>query len=460
MQKIIYDCIVIGAGAAGLFYAACDESVRKGPCLILEKTNTPGQKLLISGNGMCNITHGGSIKDFVNCYGENGGKIRRCLFRHNNIELIDWLTNNGIPVIEREDGKVFPKSMKAGDVLQMLLRKAKQNGFELRCKYEVTGIRILNKSNDGTKFTSSDKNNDDSTDTCVLTDNLIRISTSKEDLYTRKLVIATGGASIPQTGSDGSFFKVLKRDLAIDITSLKPALVPVYVENYIFRSISGISFDDVLLSFGKIKIRGALLFTHKNLSGPAALHMSQYIKAGDIITADFLPDMNYENVFQQLKKDHSGNNLSPANYIAQTFRIPKAFAKIICDKALTDPDLNAEKNTSGNNINREISTDKKNIREKKSVENITKKFSALSNKDMARMTDLLKKHAFSVSGTGGFKEAMVTSGGVCLSELNLSEMTLKKHPNIKVIGEALDVNGDTGGYNLQFAYSSAKAAVE
>ena len=100
-----YNCIIVGAGAAGLFYAAADET--EGRKLIIEKTSRPGQKLLMSGNGMCNITHGGSIKDFIAHYGDKGAKIRTCLYKHSNLELMQFMENADVPLTERPDGKLF-----------------------------------------------------------------------------------------------------------------------------------------------------------------------------------------------------------------------------------------------------------------------------------------------------------------------------------------------------------------
>lgn len=138
-----YDCIVIGAGSFGLFYCAsenlkCGASGRK---IILEKTPRPGQKLLMSGNGMCNFTHGGSIKDFIAHYGNNGHLIRNCLYKHNNLEFREMMEMIGVPSTERQDSKIFPASMKASDVLDALLSTVEKGGWELKCNASVSGIR-------------------------------------------------------------------------------------------------------------------------------------------------------------------------------------------------------------------------------------------------------------------------------------------------------------------------------
>ena len=395
-----YNCIIIGAGAAGLFYAAADET--EGRKLIIEKTSCPGQKLLMSGNGMCNITHGGSIKDFIAHYADNGSNIRTCLYKHSNLELMQFMEHAGVPLMERPDGKIFPASMKAADVLDALLAKAYRNGFAFLYDCAVTGLNTESKSSepDGVRVSLSDG----------------------RTLRTRKLVIATGGASYPATGSDGSFMEILKEDLNITVTVLKPALAPVFVENYPYGELSGISFDDVAVSCGGHTRRGPMLLTHKGFSGPAILHISQYVKPGAQMTINYLPDRNIAEVYRKIRDDQPANSKGIANYLAGEFGLPKAFA----EKLFSVP---------------------------------SRKLSSIGHKELENIVHLMMDRKHTVSGTGGFKEAMVTAGGVSLEEMNLKNMSLMKYPYIHVIGEALDINGDTGGYNLQFAYSSARAAI-
>ncbi len=395
-----YNCIIVGAGAAGLFYAAADET--EGRKLIIEKTSCPGQKLLMSGNGMCNITHGGSIKDFIAHYADGGSNIRTCLYKHSNLELMQFMEHAGVPLMERPDGKIFPASMKAADVLDALLAKAYRNGFAFLYDCAVTGVNTESKSSepDGVRVSLSDG----------------RI------LRTRKLVIATGGASYPATGSDGSFMEILKEDLNITVTALKPALAPVFVENYPFGELSGISFDDVAVSCGGHTRRGPMLLTHKGFSGPAILHISQYVSPGAQLTIDYLPDRTIADVYRKIKDDQPANSKGIANYLAVEFGLPKAFTEML----FTAP---------------------------------SRKLSSIGHKELENIVHLMTDRKHTVSGTGGFKEAMVTAGGVSLEEMNLKNMSLIKYPYIHVIGEALDINGDTGGYNLQFAYSSARAAI-
>ena len=489
-----YDCIVIGGGAAGLFYAAADRlrhiaSLRSEPdadtslCkaaqakagssqqkknLILEKTGRPGQKLLMSGNGMCNITHGGPIRDFISKYGDHGSKIRRCLYRHSNLELISMIESLGVPLTEREDGKIFPVSMKSRDILDALLdvilsgrqyrgdtagtsrsgHFSENSCWDLMCGAQATGMSFIRSraeatpsDNDTADQICSDSDRISSDTDSIIPDadlilsdaDLIRIDLADgTSLVTKKLVIATGGSSYPSTGSDGSFFDVLRRDLGLDIITPRPALAPVYTQDYSYSDLSGISFDDVNVTCRdpNRSSRGGLLITHKGFSGPAILHISQYVQPGSVMTVDFIPEINADKMRGELKSARNASGQSIINFAASEFGLPKAF------------------------VSKALGSD-----EKSAVS--VKKVSELSNKDIELIIRLFKQHEYSVSGTGGWNNAMVTAGGVSLDQIDLKTMRIKELPlsDIRIIGEALDINGDTGGYNLQFAYSSAMAAL-
>ena len=401
-KGIIYNYIVVGGGASGLFFATnidasgaptewreMPKGVSNAPSLILEKTERPGIKLLMSGGGRCNITHEGSIKDFVPRYGENGKRIRRILYRHNNLELIDWLSKNGIDTISEDDGRVFPASQRASDVLDLLLKKARENGFEIKTNSAVTAIK---------------RNGE-----------LWRVHTDNAYYDGRRIIIATGGCSYPKTGSDGSMFNVLRRDLNLEITELSPALSPISVRDYPYADLSGISIDGAVSTYTnqKKKSIGKILFTHNGLSGPAIINISGSISTGDIILINYLYPMDYDAAFRKLQAATLGSKAQLANIASEVFGLPKNLCRTLGNRAGTS----------------------------------TKAFAKLLTEDM-----------FTVENPGSFDMAMVTRGGVSLDEVDLSTLESLKCPGIFIIGEALDVDGETGGYNLQFAYSSALCA--
>lgn len=387
---MIYDCIIVGAGAAGLFCGAVFQAEING--LILEKTQRPGTKLLMSGAGQCNITHGGSIKDFIPMYGKNGNKIRSCLYKYNNLQLQNFLHKNNIPTWEREDGKIFPKSMKAKDIRDMLIQKGCKNGFSIKYESPVTDISQHN----GTW----------------------QVRANTDSYQCKNLVIATGGCSYPQTGSDGSVFQLLQHSLGLAVTVLQPALTPVNVTAYPYRELSGIAFEQTGLSVwrgGKLCVRGngPLLFTHENFSGPLILNFSKDIKKNDKIMLNYLYPCEKSEVLEKINHVIKNSSKQLDNLLAGQLNLPKNFLKTII---------------------------------------------AETGEKSKAIAERLTEDTFIVTSLGDYRKAMVTSGGISLSEINCKTMECSRYPGLFIIGECLDIDGATGGYNLQFAYSSACAA--
>lgn len=480
-----YDTIVIGAGAGGLFFGAARSDFREqangsqderkpspaactdyknvsslpirvcGEVLILEKTKKAGTKLLMSGSGQCNITHGGSIKEFLSCYGENGKKIRSCLYRHNNIELRSFLRELGVATYEREDGKVFPVSMSAKEVRDALLTACAKNAVHIRYEAAAVGIEYIgNAAAENVRF-------------------LVRTQGGTV-CACRNLVIAAGGSSYPSTGSDGELLRTLHRDLPqLAAVPPRPALVPVFVENYPFTELSGISFHDVEIKIfpneqssaksgsnagtdlalsaenteanspqtqkseadsrkknkktgRELKLAkpvGDLLLTHKNFSGPVILNNSNQLMPGSGLEINFIFPYNSNDMLSQLKKDCSGNRRMISGYIGEKYALPKNFINAVMAMICIGD----------------------------------KPLSQLTGKEMSLISDAFAKMRFTVTGTAGFKQAMATAGGISLDSVTLSDMQSKEYPGLYFIGEVLDIDGNTGGYNLQFAYSSAMA---
>ena len=428
----VYDVIIIGAGAAGLFAAANHPQNTKG--LILAKSSKPGTKLLMSGSGQCNFTHAGDIKDFLSHYGSHGTRIRTALYKFNNLAAIKYFEDRGIKTLVREDGKVFPASLRSKDILDVLISESASKGFEIRCNSPVDAI-----AQSGDINTVGD---------------LYTVYVGNRKYFTKKLIIATGGCSYPSTGSDGDMFEILKF-MGLSIVTPKPALVPIFVQNYPYSSLTGISFEHAEVSvMSKIptdatgnqnsaktqnviyRNAGAVLFTHDSFSGPAILNASRYANPGVEISINYFPEKSSQSLIQDIKKATIGNKKSIHNFLAETFCLPVRFAEIIVGK------LNSQNSTpSSENIN--------------SLPDIS---ASLSGEDMKRIATMFTSDTFYISGTGSFNEAMSTVGGVSLNEVDLKTFESKKYPQMYIIGEVLDIDGDTGGYNIQFAFSSGYAA--
>lgn len=392
---MIYEYIVVGGGASGLMFAS---SVKSKNSLLLEGSPSFGTKLLISGGGHCNITHGGSIKDFIDCYGDSGKRIRTCLYKHNNLELIKLLEDNGVETYANDEDKIFPVSMKARDILDIFISKAKANGWTLRANAKVTDIEETGET--------------------------IIVTTEDQSFEARNVVIATGGITYPKTGSDGSMFEIL-RSLGVEVTELQSVLAPLTPVGYPYAELAGIAFPDAVVTTGVGKknrhsYRDAVLFTHKDLSGPAILNISRYTPEGTEFTINYIPDV--EDPFKVLVGKVASSHASYANIVADAFGLPKRFAEIIVTRA----------------------------------QGTRKATASRDGISLKGIVELLTNDRFVVETRGD--NGMVTMGGVSLKEISTSTMELKNHPGIHVIGEALDIDGITGGYNLQFAYSSAMAA--
>ena len=391
---MIYDVIIAGGGAAGLYFACGMDKKVNG--LILEGSSSPGQKLLISGGGMCNLSHGGSVKNFIPCYFEAGPKIRSCLYKYGNLKLVEFFRDRGLPLYTRDDGKIFPESESAKDVLDVLVRGAGENGFKIMTGHKIYRITPLGEGP------------------------LWEVTAGGRTFRCRNLVIACGGSSFPKTGSDGSVLGVLARDipgLSESIVKPQPALAPVYVERYPYGGLSGVSFPRVSAAAfapdGKplAKITGPLLFAEKFLSGPVILHISRYLMPGCKLSINYLPDVKI--TAKEINGLLSESRKSSANTAAEIFGLPKSFTQLLEDESCG-------------------------------------KLSAVSRRLVA--------DTFTVSKVAGFDAAMATRGGIALDAVDTRTFEVKSRPGLFIIGETLDVDGMTGGYNLQFAFSSAMAA--
>lgn len=356
--------------------------------LILEKTASIGTKLLMSGGGRCNITHGGSIKDFIGCYSDAGPRLRKCLYRHSNLELARWLEDSGVDIADERGelisteggldgyGRIFPASMKASEILDLLVSKAKANGWSIRTEAEVVDLSL---SESGLWSV---------------------LSAPSERFESRHVVIATGGITFPETGSDGSMFDIL-RDFGVSVTPVRSALAPIYVEDYPYEELSGISVPGVTVSIpeSKERLTGDILFTHRGFSGPVILNISRYAHAGSLMV------ISYNKASDDL---------------------PKRLLKALEERA---------KGPSG-----DVRT--------------------------TVLSKLLESDEFTVTSVD--ENGMVTAGGISLEEIDTQSMRITKlcsergdiTSSVYAIGEALDADGITGGYNLQMCWSTARAAAD
>ena len=398
---MIYDTIIIGAGPAGLFAAA---TIKNKKVLIIEKNKTPGRKLLLSGAGQCNYTNNCEINEFLKKYGDKGRFIKTALYNFTNYDLIHFLKEKGLNSTIREDNKVFPYSYKAIDVLNVLIDSVKHAEVALNTSVE----KVSHDENSG----------------------LFYIKTDNSSYACHNLIIATGGKSYPNTGSTGDGFEFAK-SLGHSIVKSKPALTPVYIKDYKFNELSGISFENIKISLfknnKKVKeFTGDFLFTHVNVSGPVIINNSRYMEAGDIIKINFTCFHNEDEfrVYFENLISSSKTNLKTA---LKELNLPKRFV----DKILQI--YNVDEGLSCSQLN-------KNLRK--------------------GLVELLSAHPMEIQKLGDYHIAMVTKGGVSTAEINPKTMESKKIPCLYFAGEVIDYDGDTGGYNIQGAFSTAKLAAD
>jgi len=396
------DVVIIGAGPAGLF-TGINIDGRKLDTVILEKNPSAGKKLLISGGGQCNITHSGNISDFLEKYGDKKRYLRNTLYGFTNEDLVEFFRKRGLEMEIEESGKIFPKTRKAENVLNILLKELKMNNVEVEYNSKVLDVKYMDEVE---KFI---------------------VKTSCKNYEAKNLVIAAGGKSYQNTGSTGDGFTIAEK-FGHKIVKPKPALTPIYIKDYSFQNLSGISLK-VSLSLWrdnkKIKeTTGDMLFTHINLSGPVILDFSRYVNPKDTIKINFLPDKNKEFFKKEII-----NSLQ--NYGS------KHIKTFISD--LNIPNRLGEKIIEISRINKD-----------KICAEITKE-------QREKLIENLMEMNLTVDKLGDYNLAMVTSGGLDLNQINRKTMESKIIKNLYFAGEVLDIDGDTGGYNIQWAFSSGYA---
>jgi len=401
-----YDCIVIGGGPSGMM-AAIQAKKRGKKVLLIERNKKLGIKLLLTGNGRCNLSCSEkNNKNFAMNFGKKGDFLLSPFSVFGTKETFDFFEENGLPLNIESNGKVFPKSNKAKDVLDVL--KNLLEGVDILYGRTVKGFDVKNKTI---------KN--------ILLDN-------GAELEAKSYVLCAGGKSFPSTGSDGSGFSLAEKT-GHTIISAVPGLVPMRIAQEWVKKLMGITMKDALISFYVddkkiIKDRGSILFTHFGITGPVILNASNEI-GGCIdkkirIEIDLFPDKNID----ELKRDiftlvDENKNRSIKNIINLYFS-EKLLLTIL---KLCEIDYN-------------------------------KKGREVKKEEISRICNFVKKVELVFGGLGGFDISMATNGGVSLGEIDSKTMRSKIINNLYFAGEVIDTIGRTGGYNLQMCWTTGYVA--
>ena len=396
--------------------AAITAAENKNEVILIEKMNSLGKKLLITGKGRCNITSGLDISEFIKNTPGNGRFLYSCFQNFTNLDIIEFLNKQGLKVKEERGNRIFPQSDRSLDVLNCFQKRLNQLKVKILYNTKVEKI-IIDEFN---KVTG--------------------VQTNKEIIKADKVILATGGKSYPGTGSTGDGYKIAK-ELGHTITDIKPSLVPLEAyEKDICKDLQGLSLRNV-----KIKIThdtkiiyedfGEMLFTHFGVSGPIILsgsaHLVRYKNIEDLLKnrniklhLDLKPALSAEKLderilrdFEEMKNKNFKNSLDKL--------LPQKMIDTIIDLSGINPD---------------------------------KKVNEITKKERANLVNILKDFKLTIKNFRPIEEAIITSGGISTKEVNPKTMESKLVQGLYFAGEILDVDAYTGGFNLQIAYSTRVSA--
>ena len=397
--------IVIGGGPAGMM-SAISSAENGNDVTIIEKMQSLGRKLLITGKGRCNITSSLDMDEFIKNIPGNGMFLYSAFKNYTNQDIIKLLKEEGLEVKEERGNRIFPVTDKSLDVLKCFEKKLKSLNVNIILNTKVKEI--------------------------LVEDNIVKgVKTEKEIINADKVILATGGKSYPLTGSTGDGY-VMAQKLGHTVTKINPSLVPLEAfDKETCKNLQGLSLKNVqieLIDKNKNKVIyedfGEMLFTHFGVSGPAVLKLSSYItkalSEGEVeVSLDFLKDKSKDEISQIMRSNPNKTVLNNLKGV-----LPQNFLKVVFEMlGLTEI-----------------------------------KSSDLKKEDENKIIEYMKEMKLTARETLTIKAAQVTSGGVKVKEINASTMESKVIKNLYFAGEVIDIDAETGGYNLQMAFSTGYLA--
>ncbi len=401
---------VIGGGAAGMLAAIV--AARNGhKVVLLEKNEKLGKKLFITGKGRCNITNACDREEFFEQIVTNPKFLFGAYHTFNNYDAMDFFEQIGLKVKTERGNRVFPESDKSSDVIAVLKRELERQGVMIRYHSEVTEILTEEDHFKG-----------------------LKVKNSNEVFQGDAVIIATGGLSYATTGSTGDGYEFAKR-MGHTITDLNPSLVPLHTKETFVKELMGLSLRniEVSISVGEKQVYrdfGELLFTHFGVSGPVILSASSYLipflKKGSQpkLTIDLKPALTIEQLDARILRDFDEfKNKQFKNSLDHL--LPNKLIDVIIRLSLIDPE---------------------------------KKVNSITKEERLRLVGLLKNLTLNITKLSDYNQAVVTKGGINVKEINPSTMESKHMKNVYFVGEVLDLDALTGGFNLQIAWSTAYLA--
>ncbi|MGG8078045.1 NAD(P)/FAD-dependent oxidoreductase [Klebsiella aerogenes] len=389
-----FDAIVIGAGAAGMFCAA--QAGQLGcRVLLLDNGKKPGRKILMSGGGRCNFTN--MYVEPAAYLSQNPHFCKSALARYTQWDFIELVGKYGIAWHEKTLGQLFCDDS-AEQIVNLLLSECEKGGVQIRLRSEILSVE---RDEQG-----------------------YRLQVNGETLAAKKLVIASGGLSMPGLGASPFGYKVAEQ-FGLKVLSTRAGLVPFTLHKPLLEQLqvlSGVSVPSTITAENGTLFRENLLFTHRGLSGPAVLQISSYWQPGEFVTVNLLPDCDLEAFLNEQRGAHPNQSLK--NTLAM--QLPKRLVE--CLQQLGQiPDVTLKQ---------------------------------LNVRDKQTLVETLTAWRVQPNGTEGYRTAEVTLGGVDTNELSSRTMEARKAPGLYFIGEVMDVTGWLGGYNFQWAWSSAWACAQ
>lgn len=404
------DVIVVGGGPAGMICALV--AARRGrKVILLEKNEKVGKKLFITGKGRCNVTNASDIEELLNQVVTNRRFLYSSFYGFTNDDLMKLFEELGCPLKVERGNRVFPVSDKSSDIIGALLKELNRLKVKIECHTEVTNIIVEQEKVKGVQLKNG------------------------TILYSESVVVATGGVSYPQTGSTGDGYEFAKR-VGHAVTDIVPALVPMNIKEEDCKKMQGLSLRNIGFKVirGKKTLYedfGELLFTHFGISGPVVLSASSHLpakptKEETIIEIDLKPALTVEQLDARLLRDFEA-------YRGRQFKncldklLPAKMIPVMIERSGIDP---------------------------------MKKVNVITKEERMRLVQCFKQFRLHMNGLRSFREAIVTKGGVAVKEIQPSTMESKKVQGLYFVGEVLDLDAVTGGYNLQIAWSTGHAAGE
>lgn len=408
-QNRVWDIVVIGGGAAGMM-AAATAAARGASVCLLEKNDSLGKKLRITGGGRCNVTNNKPNDHEMLAMYKGKGKFLFSTFSQYGVsDTVSWFNERNVALKEENEGRMFPTTDSAETIYETLVAELHKNDV---CIQNNTTITQVEKQSDG----------------------LFRISSDEtHPLIARHCIIATGGTSRPETGSTGDGF-TFAETLGHNITTHDVALVPLITKENWVKQVSGIALTDIKITVlvddkKELKQDGKILFTHKGVSGPTILNLSKQVgellQSGTVtLSLNLLPTEDTGSLRKKITTLFQAQSNKKIRNVLGVL-VPTALGKVLLKQAAIDPETPCHS----------VRVTEKNV-----------------------LVDQLQNLQLTVVGLMGKDKAVISSGGVNLSEIDFRTMESKVIPNLYLVGDMLDIDRPSGGYSLQLCWSTGYVA--